>query len=148
MYYRTFGTELSHITPAWALAQPRISASPWGRLLFLLDSSRVGFPGGSEGKESACNAGDGVQSLGQENLPEKGTATHCTSLAWRIPWTEEPGGLQSMRLQSQRLSRDEQTKLKPKPKPSSTQHKLKWPRNGEAGTKFSDQLSTHLARFT
>ena len=40
MYYRTFGTKLSHIAPAWALAQPRNSASLWGRLLFLLDSSR------------------------------------------------------------------------------------------------------------
>ena len=34
--------------------------------------------------------------LGQEDLLEKGMATHCSILAWRIPWTEEPGGLQSM----------------------------------------------------
>ena len=34
--------------------------------------------------------------LGQEDLLEEGTATHCSILAWRIPWTEEPGGLQSM----------------------------------------------------
>ena len=31
--------------------------------------------------------------LGQEDLLEEGTATHCSILAWRIPWTEEPGGL-------------------------------------------------------
>ena len=34
-----------------------------------------------------------VQSLGQEDLLEKGMATHSSILAWRIPWTEEPGGL-------------------------------------------------------
>ena len=39
-----------------------------------------------------------VQSLGQEDVLEKGMATHSSILAWRIPWTEEPGGLQSMGL--------------------------------------------------
>ena len=42
-----------------------------------------------------------VQSLGQEDPLEKGMATHSSILAWRIPWTEEPGGLQSMGSQSQ-----------------------------------------------
>ena len=37
-----------------------------------------------------------VQSLGWEDSLEKGVATHASILAWRIPWTEEPGGLQSM----------------------------------------------------
>ena len=37
-----------------------------------------------------------VQSLGWEDALEKGMATHSSTLAWRIPWTEEPGGLQSM----------------------------------------------------
>ena len=55
----------------------------------------MGFPGGSDGKESACNAGDLVQSLGREDLLEKGTVTHCSILAWRTAWTEEPGGPQS-----------------------------------------------------
>jgi len=41
----------------------------------------------------------GVQSLGQEDPLEKGMATHSSILAWEIPWTEEPGGLQSMGLQ-------------------------------------------------
>ena len=45
-----------------------------------------------------------VRSLGQEDPLEKGMATHSTILAWRIPWTEEPGGLQSMR--SQRVRHD------------------------------------------
>ena len=40
-----------------------------------------------------------VQSLGQEDSLEEGMATHSSILAWRIPWTEKPGGLQSMGLQ-------------------------------------------------
>ena len=36
-----------------------------------------------------------VPSMGQEDPLEKGMATHSSVLAWRIPWTEEPGGLQS-----------------------------------------------------
>ena len=40
-----------------------------------------------------------VRSLGLEDHLEKGMATHSSILAWRIPWTEEPGGLQSTRLQ-------------------------------------------------
>ena len=43
-----------------------------------------------------------VQSLGQEDLLEKGLAIHSSILAWRIPWTEESGGLQSMGLQTVR----------------------------------------------
>ena len=42
-----------------------------------------------------------VQSLGWEDPLEKGKATHSSILAWRVPWTEEPDGLQSMWLQSQ-----------------------------------------------
>ena len=42
-----------------------------------------------------------VQSLGWEDPLEEGMATHSSILAWRIPWTEEPGGLLSMALQSQ-----------------------------------------------
>ena len=45
-----------------------------------------------------------VQSLGWEDPLEKGMATHSSLLAWRIPWTEEPGGLQSTR--SQRVGHD------------------------------------------
>ena len=47
-----------------------------------------------------------VPSLGQEDPLEKGMATHSNILAWRIPWTEEPGGLQSTGLQSQTRLRD------------------------------------------
>ena len=37
-----------------------------------------------------------IRSLGQEDPLEEGTATHSSVLSWRIPWTEEPGGLQSI----------------------------------------------------
>ena len=43
-----------------------------------------------------------VSSLGWEDPLEEGMATHSSILAWRIPWTEEPGGLQSLGLQSVR----------------------------------------------
>ena len=55
-----------------------------------------GFLRSSVGKESACNAGDPGLILGWEDPLEKEMATHSSILAWRIPWTEEPGGLQSM----------------------------------------------------
>ena len=60
-----------------------------------------GFPGGASGKEPTC-----VPSLGREDPLEKGMATHSHSsvLAWEIPWTEEPGGLQPMG--SQRVEHD------------------------------------------
>ena len=41
-----------------------------------------------------------IQSLGQEDPPEEGMAPHSSTLAWRIPWTEESGGLQSVGSQS------------------------------------------------
>ena len=47
-----------------------------------------------------------VQNLGQEDLLEKGMATHSSILAWSTPWTEEPGELQSMESQSQTLLSD------------------------------------------
>ena len=56
----------------------------------------IGLPCGSHGKEFACNAGDWVPSLGQEDLLEKGMATHSSNLAWEIPWTEEPGRLHTV----------------------------------------------------
>ena len=106
----------------------------------------MGFSGGSDGKKSACNAGDlgsvpglgrspgegigyplqylwtslvaqmvknlpamketWIQSLGWEDPLEEGMATLSSILAWRIPMEEEPGGLQSMGLQSQIRLRD------------------------------------------
>ena len=57
------------------------------------------LPGGSDSKESACNAGEVVPSLDWEDTPEKEMAARSSILVWRIPWTEEPGGLQSIGLQ-------------------------------------------------
>ena len=55
----------------------------------------MGFPGGASGKENPpANTGDvraQVRPLGWEDLLKKGMATHSSILAWRIPWTEEPG---------------------------------------------------------
>ena len=56
----------------------------------------MGFPSGSDGKESACNAGDEGSIPGWGRSLEKGLATHSSILAWRIPRTEELGMLQSM----------------------------------------------------
>ena len=50
-----------------------------------------------------------VRSLGQEDLLEKEVATHSSTLAWEIPWTEEPGGLQSTGLK--RVGHDRATSL-------------------------------------
>ena len=65
-----------------------------------------GFPGASDSKESACNAGDPGSILGLGRPLEKGMATHSSILAWRIPWTEETGPLQPMGSQSWTLSQE------------------------------------------
>ena len=73
-------------------------------------NTAVGFPGGACGKEPACQcrrpSEREVRSLYQENPLEKEMATHSSILAWRIPWTEEPGRIQSMGLKKS------QTRLK------------------------------------
>ena len=67
---------------------------------FSVSSKYLGFPGGSDGKESACNAGDLGSILWPGRPPGEGnTATHSSILAWEISWTEEPGGLQPMEMQ-------------------------------------------------
>ena len=60
-----------------------------------LSSSSSDFPCGSAGKESTCNVGDLGSISGLGRFLEKGTATLSSILAWRIPWTEESGRLQS-----------------------------------------------------
>ena len=54
---------------------------------------------GSDGKESAYSAGDLGSIPGSGRSPEKEMATYSSILAWKIPWTEEPGRLQSVGLQ-------------------------------------------------
>ena len=56
----------------------------------------MGFPGGSSSKESACNAGHTGSIPGSRSSLEEEMATHASILAWRILWTEEPGGLQPL----------------------------------------------------
>ena len=63
----------------------------------------MGFPGGSDSKVSAMRE-TRVGSLGREDLLEKEMVTHSSTRAWKIPWTEETGGLQSMG--SQRVGYD------------------------------------------
>ena len=82
----------------------------------------MGFPGGASGKETTYHAGevrtyagdirDAGSIPGSGRSPEEGMATHSSILAWRIQWTEEPGGLRSMG--SQRI----------RPKQFSTAHIL------------------------
>ena len=65
----------------------------------------LGFPGGSDGKKYLSAMQETrVQSLGWENALEKEMAAHSSILAWKIPWTAEPGGLLSMG--SQRVRHD------------------------------------------
>ena len=56
----------------------------------------MGLPGGSLVKNLPVNAGDMGMIPGQEDPLEKKITTQSSILAWRLPWTEEPGGLQSM----------------------------------------------------
>ena len=62
-------------------------------------SERLVYRTEVHGKESTCNAGDPGLIHGLEDPLEEGMATHSSILAWRIPWTEEPGGLLFMGFQ-------------------------------------------------
>ena len=65
----------------------------------------IDFPGGSESKASACNAGDRGSIPGLGRSPGEGIMATCSrTLVWEIPWTEEADGLQSMG--SQRVGHD------------------------------------------
>ena len=71
-----------------------LGAKGWGQ-----PSHCWGFPGGSAVKNLPAmqeTQETWVRSLGQEDPLEEGMATHSSILAWKIPWTEAPGGLQSM----------------------------------------------------
>ena len=85
---------------SWVILDPDLALGH----VALQYSTPSGLLGGSDGKESACNAGHpgSIPRLGRSL--EKGLATHSSILAWRIPWTDEPGGLQSKR--SQRVRYD------------------------------------------
>ena len=66
--------------------------------------SLQGFLGGSDGKASVCNEGDWGSTPGLGRSPGEEMAIHSSTLAWKIPWMEEPDRLQSMR--SQRVGHD------------------------------------------
>ena len=66
--------------------------------------SMADFPGGSDGKASAYNVGDLGSIPGSGRSPGEGYGNHSSTLAWKIPWTEEPGRLQS--IGSQRVGHD------------------------------------------
>ena len=61
--------------------------------MFDINYIYIDFPGGSDVKESACNAGDPGSIPGSKDPLEKGMANHSSIPAWRVPWTEEPDGL-------------------------------------------------------
>ena len=66
------------------------------QLSYHLVTHLEGFPGGSVVKTLPAMQEMQVRSLGGEDALEEETATHSSILAWRSPWTEEPGGFQSM----------------------------------------------------
>ena len=70
---------------------------PQGDISSILED-RMGFPSGSDGKASACNAGDlgSIPGSGISSPLEKEVATHSSTLAWKISWTEETCRLLSM----------------------------------------------------
>ena len=63
-----------------------------------------GFPSGLVVKNPPANAGNMSSTLGQEDPLEEEMATHCSFLAWEMPWTEKTGGLRSMGLHRVRHS--------------------------------------------
>ena len=74
-----------------AKSQTRLS-----NFTFTFHCSHQGLPGGADIKASACNEGDLGSIPGSGRSPGEDMATHSSILAWKIPWTEEPGRLQSM----------------------------------------------------
>ena len=87
MNIRTDNSKISGFTAIWGKSHDK-------------SQDILGFPSGSDSKESTCNVGKLDSTPGREDPLEKGMATHSIGiLAWRIPWTEKLGGLQSMELQ-------------------------------------------------
>ena len=66
---------------------------------YTLRTDQLGVPGGPMAKTPSAMQETRLRSLGWQDPLEKEMATHSSILAWRIPWTEEPGGLQSTGLQ-------------------------------------------------
>ena len=97
---QSFYPEQSERSPLGAEVQAEaVRDSQWGDEERLsskeTDSCRFCLPGGSDSQESACNAAHPSSIPGWEDPLEEGMAIHSSILAWKITWTEEPGGLQS-----------------------------------------------------
>ena len=88
------------------LRNPLVVLNVWGRQAGIDRGLRrgMGFPGGTAVKNLPATQEVQASSLGQEDPLEKGRTTQSSLLAWRIPWTEEPGGLWSVGLQRVRLN--------------------------------------------
>ena len=86
--HKTQNVETTHNIHQWMDEQNAVSI-----YLSIYPHNEMGLFWWLDGKESACNAGEpgSIPVLGRS--PEKEMATHSSILAWRIPWTEEPGGL-------------------------------------------------------
>ena len=94
LYLNSTTSASSQLFPPWSS-----TVNNYHHLLTGLPASK-GFHGDSVVKNLPAKQETWIQSLGWEDLLEKGMATHSSILAWRIPWTGKPGGLQSMGLQS------------------------------------------------
>ena len=102
--FRLLKAPLSWRGPCWPLIRTAVLLSwllfSFPTVHFSLSLIILDFPSSLNGKESACNAGDlGSVTQSRKTPLEKGMAAHSSILAWRIPSTEEPGGLQSMGFQ-------------------------------------------------
>ena len=101
--FRTFNVEDTRVR----LGQGSKQLSVWQLVLLLTIWQTIGpylqnvwgVPGGAGGKEPACQCRTQetqLPSLGRDDPLQEGTTTHSSILAWRTPWTEEPGALQSV----------------------------------------------------
>ena len=110
---KTIGKEYLWST-VWGKVDSHIQRNENGHLFYIAYKELRGFPGGTSDKETACQCKRHKRvwssslllgsSLGWEDSLEEGIATHSSFLAWRIPWTEKPGGLKS--IGSQRMEHD------------------------------------------
>ena len=94
----------------------------WSYRVICLPCCLLGLPGGSDGKEYACNEGDLGSVPGLGRYPGEGMATHFSILAWKIPWMRNLAGYVTM--QSQRVGHDWETSTcslgQPWPKPQES----------------------------
>ena len=90
-HQRGYGTDIAQFQKTSAVQQEYVAIAG--------SCGNRGFPSGSAVKHPPAMQETLVRSLGGEDPLEEGVATHSSSLAWRIPWTEKPGGQQSMGLQ-------------------------------------------------